>query len=85
MPTAMPTTMPLKNIPDEVYDRLKSSAERNRRSINSEAIVCLETVLLPGKLTSEEHIARAREIRSSLGGRKFAPAEIDRLKREGRP
>lgn len=81
----MPTTMTLKNIPDEVYDRLKSSAERNRRSINSEAIVCLEAVLLPGKLTSEEHIARAREIRASLGGRTFAPAEIDRLKRQGRP
>lgn len=43
------------------------------------------TGLLPGKLTSEEHIARAREIRASLGGRKFAPTEIDRLKREGRP
>ena len=36
----MPTTLTLKNIPDDVYDRLKASAEANRRSMNSEAIVC---------------------------------------------
>lgn len=81
----MPTTITLKNIPDEVYARLKSAAGRNRRSINSEAILCLEAVLMPGALTSDEHIARAREIRSSLGKAKFPAAEIDRGKREGRP
>jgi len=47
----MPTTLTLKNIPDEVYDRLKHSAEMNRRSMNSEAIVCLEAALLPNRLT----------------------------------
>jgi hypothetical protein len=36
----MPSTITLKNIPDEVYERLKASAEANRRSLNSEAIVC---------------------------------------------
>ncbi|MGC8703572.1 MAG: FitA-like ribbon-helix-helix domain-containing protein, partial [Thiomonas sp.] len=43
----MPTTLTLKNIPDEVYQRLKTSAEIHRRSLNSEAIVCLESVLIP--------------------------------------
>ena len=46
----MPTTLTLKNIPDDVYDRLKASAEAHRRSLNSEAIVCLESVLLPGRV-----------------------------------
>lgn len=80
----MPTTITLKNIPDEVYERLKAAAERNRRSINREAIVCLEAVLLPGRLTSDEQIARARQIRSALGDARFPAAEIDRAKREGR-
>ena len=37
----MPTTLTLKNIPDEVYERLKHSAALHRRSLSSEAIVCL--------------------------------------------
>ncbi len=45
----MATTLTLKNIPDLVYQRLKASAEENRRSLNSEAIVCLEMALLPAK------------------------------------
>ncbi len=31
-------TVTVKNIPDELYDRLKSVAEINRRSINSEIL-----------------------------------------------
>ena len=58
----MPTTLTLKNIPDEVYDRLKLSAETHRRSMNSEAIVCLEAALLPNKLASTERLARARAL-----------------------
>ena len=56
----MPTTLTLKNIPDAVYDRLKLAAEMHRRSLNSEAIVCLESVLLPTKMMPSERIARAR-------------------------
>lgn len=81
----MPTTLTLKNIPDEVYVRLKASAQSHRRSLNSEAIVCLESVLLPGRATAEEVIARARAIRETLPKRKFTAKEIDARKREGRP
>lgn len=81
----MPTTLTLKNIPDEVYDRLKASAEMHRRSLNSEAIVCLESVLLPGRLPPSERLARARALRSALPQGKFQARDIDCLKREGRP
>ena len=80
----MATTLTLKNIPDEVYRRLKSSAESHRRSLNSEAIVCLEAVLLPGQVSPQEHLARARALRATLVGVKFTAGEIDALKREGR-
>ena len=82
--STMPTTLTLKNIPDEVYVRLKAAAESHRRSLNSEAIVCLESVLLPGRATAEEVIARARAIRDSLPKGKFNPKDIDAFKREGR-
>jgi plasmid stability protein len=77
--------MTLKNIPDEVYERLKLSAEVHRRSVNSEAIVCLESVLLPGRLQPNERLARIRALRSRLPKVKFKLQDIDALKREGRP
>ena len=81
----MPTTLTLKNIPDAVYDRLKLSAEAHRRSMNSEAIVCLESVVLPARIAPAERLARARELRAALPKAKFRARDIDALKREGRP
>ncbi len=81
----MPTTLTLKNLPDEVYNRLKASAVIHRRSLNSEAIVCLESVLLPGSLPVEERLARARRFRAALQQGAFEASELDTMKREGRP
>lgn len=80
----MPTTLTLKNIPDDVYDRLKLSAAAHRRSMNSEAIVCLEAALLPAKLAPTERLARARALRDALPRGKFKALDIDAMKREGR-
>jgi plasmid stability protein len=85
MESDMPTTLTLKNIPDAVYDRLKLAAEMHRRSLNSEAIVCLESVLLPTKMMPSERIARARELRATLPPGKFRARDIDAAKREDRP
>ena len=81
----MPTTLTLKNIPDSVYERLKLSAEIHRRSLNSEAIVCLESVLLPTRIMPDERLARARELRAALSQGKVHARDIDAAKREGRP
>ncbi len=81
---AMPTTLTLKNIPDEVYDRLKLSAEAHRRSMNSEAIVCLEMALLANRLAPADRLARARTLRAALPRGMFRAKDIDALKREGR-
>jgi plasmid stability protein len=81
----MPTTLTLKNIPDAVYQRLKAAAELHRRSMNSEAIVCLEAVLLPAAVAPAERLARARELRAALKPARFLARDIDAFKREGRP
>lgn len=80
----MPANLTLKNVPDDVYERLKSSAEANHRSLNSEAIVCLKAMLLPSRIAASERLARARKIRASLGKRTFRSKDIDSFKREGR-
>ncbi|MBA3772014.1 MAG: Arc family DNA-binding protein [Ramlibacter sp.] len=80
----MPTTLTLKNIPDAVYERLRLSAETHHRSLNGEAIVCLESVLLPARVAASERLVRARALRGALTQTKFRPRDIDALKREGR-
>jgi len=80
----MPTTLTLKNIPDEVYQKLKAAAQANRRSLNSEAIVRLEATLLAGRVDAGERLARARALRAALPKGKFKARDIDALKREGR-
>lgn len=80
----MPTNITLKNVPDEVYKRLKAAAELHRRSLNSEAIVSLEAVLVPGSAMPNERLARARELRATLVANKFKAREIDAFKRQGR-
>ncbi len=80
----MPTTLTLKNIPDAVYLRLKESAQANRRSLNSEAIVRLESVLLEGRLDPGERLARMRALRQTLPPAAFSARGIDAMKRAGR-
>lgn len=81
----MPTTLTLKNIPDAVYERLKASAASHRRSLNSEAIVCLELVLVPQQVPPGERLARARALRAGLTAHAFQAEDIDALKRRDRP
>lgn len=81
----MATTLTLKNIPDAVYAQLKASAASNRRSLNSEAIVCLERVLLQTRLAPAQRLARARELRAALAPTRFHTRDIDALKKAGRP
>lgn len=80
----MPTNLTLKNVPDEVYERLKASALAHRRSLNSEAIVCLETMLVARRVSVSERLTRARALRAALPGGKFRADDIDAFKREGR-
>ena len=80
----MAVTLTLKNIPEDVYRRLKLSAQTHRRSLNSEAIVCLETVLAPNRLPTSERLARARALREQLTQAGFGAGEIDTAKRQGR-
>ncbi len=80
----MPISLTLKNIPDAVYERLKAAAELHRRSLNSEAIVCLESVLLPNRVAPSDRLARARELRAGLPSVQFTAKDIDAAKRAGR-
>lgn len=57
-------TLTIKNLPDSVYQKLKALASRNRRSINSEAIVRLEEAVRHDQTDEEELLQRIRALRA---------------------
>jgi antitoxin FitA len=74
----------LKNIPDEIYERIKLRAQRHRRSINSEIINILFEATARKRPSAEEIVARADELRSRTKG--FVTDEfLRKAKREGLP
>jgi len=81
----MPTTITVKNIPQDLYDKLKKRAERNHRSINREIIAIFEDILSVRRINPEEILASARSLREKT--RRFTITQdfIDQAKREGRP
>jgi len=79
------TTITLKNIPDDLYERLKRQARAHRRSVNSEVIHCLEALLRPRKVTAEERLARIRGLRPRIDPRAVGVDEILAAIDEGRP
>lgn len=75
-------TLTLKNIPDELHARLKESAERNRRSLNSEILVRLESAFTAPVVDAREQV---RQMKAFTEGQ--TPVDhtlIDRYKRYGR-
>ena len=61
-------TVTVKNIPDELYERLKSVAEINRRSINSEIIMCIENAVISRRINIDEVLENARQLRQLTAG-----------------
>jgi len=76
----------VKNIPDNLYQRLKQSATENRRSINSEILVCIERIVQSRKQESVNVIlARARKIRQKTRGHMLTDRKFSEMKTAGRP
>jgi plasmid stability protein len=53
----------LKNIPEELLQRLRDSAHRNRRSLNSEVLARLDVALPPPPEDPEVTLARLAALR----------------------
>ena len=76
-------TLTLKNIPPALHARLKESAEKNRRSLNSEILTRLESAFVAPLIDVEEEVRRAKAFTDS----QKTPVDhslTDRFKRQGR-
>ena len=75
-------TLTLKNIPDALHALLKESAERHRRSLNSEILIRLESGFAAPVVDVREH---ARQLKAFTAAQ--TPVDLrlfDRYKRYGR-
>ena len=77
-------TITVKNVPDDLYAELKALAAANRRSVNSEVIVCLERVVRNQRVDAETLLASARLLRVKTEDYPVSDEEFSRLKRTGR-
>ena len=77
-------TITIKNIPPDLYQRLKESAAANRRSINSEVITLIERGVRGRRVDPEALIARACELRRLTSRRPISDAGFRKAKRAGR-
>ena len=75
-------TLTLKNIPDDLHARLKASAERNRRSLNSEILIRLEQDISRPVLDPGVHAETLRVFAARLP--RVAHQRVTRYKRQGR-
>ena len=72
----------LKNIPTDLHARLKESAERNRRSLNSEILARLEAQFAAPAVDREAHARTLRELVARLP--RVDHGKVTRYKRQGR-
>ena len=72
----------IKGMPDSLYKKLKARAAANRRSLNSEIIVCLTEVATRVPPDAKALLAMADEVRNSVKlpflTEKFLEAAINR-------
>ena len=79
------TTTTIRNIPNEVYQKVKERAIANKRSVNSEIVFILENAVDEQNSSSEEKLARIRKFRAKTAGKvKLTESEISAAKRDGR-
>ena len=78
-------TLTIKNLPDGTYRQLKESASMHRRSINGEAIVCLERVLGSERVDPQRFLEEVRLLRSRLPDVQVSDEELRSARNEGRP
>jgi plasmid stability protein len=78
-------TMTLKNVPHDVHIALKQRAKRNKRSLNQEAIFCLDLALGRGLRDPQAMLAEIRDLRSRASVKQVSLDWIDNAKRQGRP
>ena len=77
-------TVTFKNIPDDLYEKLRQAASTHHRSVNSELIYCLEKTFMPGRASAVELADKAQALRNRVTVERLDAAEINAAIHQGR-
>ncbi len=68
----MPTNVSLKNVPDDVVEKLRAMAKRHHRCLQGELIAILEETVGNAKSSIDQAESRLRELRFETGDQSTA-------------
>ncbi len=74
----------VKNIPEDLYEKLTDCAKINRRSINQEIIVCIEKIVQYATITPEQVLEKARRLRKKNAAHQLKNDQLNRLRESKR-
>lgn len=74
----------LKNVPDELYQRLRDRAQDHRRSLNSEILFTLEQATKSVPIDPEDFLKRVASIQVKIKGPPLTDEFIRTAKEVGR-
>lgn len=74
----------VKNIPEEIYEKVREQANAHHRSINSEIIACLEKTVTSQHISTDDILQEARRLRKKAKG-SLSSEEIESAINQGRP
>ena len=77
-------TVTIKNIPEHIYERIKSQAKANHRSINGEILSILEQAISLPPIDVKSTLERARKVRELTAKYTVKADEIEKMINEGR-
>ena len=75
----------LKNVPRELYERIKKSAALNFRSINSEIIFRLQEALIHRPINSKDYLRRIEDLQKKIKLPALTEEFLKDAKKVGRP
>ncbi len=78
-------TLTLDQVPDELHRRLKERAAAHRRSVNHEAIMCLEQALQPRRFDPQGWLEEVRALRRQAPTAQLTDSLLRTGRSQGRP
>jgi antitoxin FitA len=77
-------TLTVKNIPEDLYERLKKRAELHNRSVNREIIVCIQEAVESRRVDPEAFLARIEALHKQNTGPPLTDKILRQARTEGR-
>lgn len=78
-------SLTIKNVPEHLYQHLKRQAQNNRRSLNSEILMCLEQTLQNRPQNAQATLDRIRALRQKTAKHPLTDEVLQQAKLNGRP